>query len=116
MAEREQYHSQCDWKIDEKHGSPRNMLDSPSAENRTQSRSDRAEAGPYSNGASAFLLGERIADDRKAARDKKCRAESLKRAGRDQLVNVPGETACCRCNREDHNTEQKDATAAVMIA
>src|SRR6266540_153336 len=65
------------------------MLNQPSAENRPNSGSDCAKARPQSNCASAFLLGERIADDRKAARDKKCRAESLKRAGNATFTTVP---------------------------
>src|SRR5213079_2848904 len=83
-------------KIDKKYSSPGDMLDQPSAEHGPDSCSDRAKTRPGSNRATAFVLRKRAADNGETARDEKRRAQSLKCAGGNQLMNVRNKSASHR--------------------
>src|SRR5437870_13479067 len=92
------------------------MLDQPSAEHGPDSCSDRAKTRPGSNRATAFVLRKRAADNGETARDKKRRAQSLKCAGGNQLMNVRDKSASRRRQGEDGHTDQKNVSASVAVA
>src|SRR6202051_1148167 len=92
------------------------MFDQPSTHYRADAGSDRAKARPGSDGATAFVLCERTADDGETAGNEKRRAKSLKCAGGDQLSDVGGESARGRCACEKHDANQKNAATSVVIA
>src|SRR5260370_24991712 len=92
------------------------MRDQPSAEHWHDSCSDRAKTRPGSNSATAFVLRKRTADNGETARDEKRRAQSLKCAGGNQLMDVRGKSASRRRQGEDGHTDQKNVSASVVVA
>src|SRR5436853_3946051 len=92
------------------------MLDQPAAEYRPDYRCDRAQARPRSDGAAALACRKRIANDGETSRNEKSGPEPLKRARRNQLANVPGQSASRRCQRKERNSYKKDEAAPIMIA
>src|SRR5260370_41573159 len=92
------------------------MFDQPSTHYRADAGSDRAKARPGSDGATAFVLCERTADDGKTAGNEERRAKSLKCAGGDQLSDVGGKSARGRRACEKRDPDQKKAATAVKDA
>src|SRR5882762_2642005 len=92
------------------------MLDQPSAKHRPDSCCDRAKTRPGSNRATAFVLRERAADNGETARDEKRRAQSLKCAGGNQLMDVRGKSASRRCQGKNGHADQKNISPSVVVA
>src|SRR5438876_10200349 len=92
------------------------MLDQPSAEHGPDSGSDRAKTRRGSNRATAFVLRKRAADNGETSRDEKRRAQSLRCAGGNQLMNVRGKSASRRRQVEDGHTELQIFSAPLVVA
>src|SRR5438876_11379028 len=92
------------------------MLDQPSAEHGPDSGSDRAKTRPGSNRATAFVLRKRAADNGETARDEKRRAQSLKCAGGNQLMDVRGKSARRRPKGEYGHADHNNVSETVVVA
>src|SRR4029077_11577319 len=92
------------------------MFDQPSTHHRTDAGGDRAEARPGSDGAAAFVLCERSADDGETAGNEERRAKSLKCAGEDELTDVGGKSARGRRRGKKRDADEKNAAPAIVIA
>src|ERR1700730_14131339 len=92
------------------------MLDQPATHHWSNSGSDRAKTRPGSDRAPAFVVRKRTADNGKTSGHEERRAESLKRAGDDQLTDVGGKSAPGRRGRKKRDPNQKNTATSVMIA
>src|SRR5438067_2243537 len=92
------------------------MFDQPAPDYWPDSGGDGTQARPRPDGASTFLLRKRTADDRETARHQQRRANSLGRAGSNELTDVGRESAPCRCQREQGDANQENAASSIVIS
>src|SRR5438094_5447396 len=92
------------------------MFDQPAADHRPNSGSDCTKPRPSADGASAFVLRKRAANDCETTRNQQRCTKPLHCARRDQLAYIRSETAPRGCEREKRYANDENAAASVVIS
>ncbi len=104
-----------DRQVDEKHRSPREGLDEPSAEGRADGAAQGCQGRPGAHGLSPLACRKRRAEHREAGGDEEGRADPLEAASGDERGRAGGQAACEGCGGEHDDAEQEDLPAAEAI-
>src|SRR5436309_387881 len=92
------------------------MFDQPAADHWPDSGSDCTKPRPSADGASAFVLRKRAANDCETTRNQQRRTKPLHCTRGDQLAYIRSETAPRGCESEKSDTDQKNPATSVVIS
>ena len=116
-AQRDDKREDADRHVDEEHALPAQRVDEHAADDGTRCQGQARDAGPQADRLGAFLgVGEGGDEDRKRARQQRCRADTLEGATRDEPVQRRCQAAQQRAAREDHEPGEEEPLATIEVA